>query len=201
MYRKSRFTVSALSAAAGFALITGCTADPAPTPEATGTPSPAGPASLESTATASPTASSGSAAAGSAAPNASGASIGLGPEDEHRITEPNTTVSITCADGGDIDIETNGTTVRTAGQCEDLDITGNNNTVTGENAESLDVQGSNNTATLTNTPEIDVDGDTNSITVEDTRNIDVEGDNNTVTYSTGNPAVENQGNNNSVGVR
>ena len=190
MYRNVRITAPVLTAVAGLALITGCTADPAPTPEATGTPSATSPGTPESTATASPTdlgASTESGAAGSA--------ITLSRGQEHKITEANTTVSITCSGGGDIDVETNGSTVQTTGQCEDIDIQGNDNSVTGEDAESLDVEGNTNEVTLINVPDIDVDGTGNTVSVEETRDVDVEGENNTVTYTSGDPVIETEGTN------
>ncbi|MBP3036594.1 DUF3060 domain-containing protein [Arthrobacter sp. zg-ZUI100] len=179
MYRNFRITAPVLTAFAGLALITGCTASPAPAPPETGTP--------ESMA-ASPTDSS-----ASAAPGGSGAAITLNRGDEHRITEANTSITITCSGGGDINVQANGTSVKTSGQCEDIDIRGNDNSVSGEDAESLDIDGNNNEANLMNVPEIDVDGAENTVGVEETRDIDVEGENNSVTYASGDPLVETTG--------
>ncbi|MCQ1951468.1 DUF3060 domain-containing protein [Arthrobacter sp. zg-Y859] len=190
MYRSSRITAPVITAVAGLALIAGCSADPAPTPEETGTPSSTSVGTPESTATASGTDPSASTASGSSA-----ATITLSRGQEHKITEANTSVSITCSGGGDIDVETNGSTVRTTGQCEDIDIRGNNNSVSGEDAESLDIEGNNNSATLSNVPDIDVDGTANSVGVEETGDIDVEGENNTVTYTSGDPLIETEGTN------
>ena len=186
----SRIAAPALTAVAALALIAGCTADPAPTPEETGSPSATSAQTPDSTATASPTASSSSTSSGG-----SGAAITLSRGQEHKVTEANSSVSITCAGGGDIDVETNGSSVQMIGQCEDIDIRGNENSVSGEDAESLDIEGDNNTADLRNVPEIDVDGTANTAGVEETRDIDVEGENNSVTYVSGDPMIETEGTN------
>lgn len=188
MFRTSRVTAPLLTAVAGLALITGCTADPAPSPEETSSSPSAG--TPESTASASPKASG-----TSAAPSTSGTAITLSRDQEHRITEANTSASITCSGGGDIDVETNGVSVRTTGECEDIDLHGNDNSVSGEDAENLDVEGTNNSANLKNVPDIDVDGTANSVTVEQTGDIDVEGENNSVSYTSGDPVIETEGTN------
>ena len=185
-----RITAPLLTAVAGLALITGCTADPAPTPEATGTPSASSPGTPDRTATASPTDLGASTASGAA-----GATVTLSRGQEHKITEANTSVSITCSGGGDIDVETNGSSVQTTGQCEDIDIRGNDNSVSGEDAESLDLEGSNNSANLRNVPDVEVDGTGNTVGVEETRDVDVEGENNTVTYTSGDPVIDTEGTN------
>ncbi|MCQ2002197.1 DUF3060 domain-containing protein [Arthrobacter zhaoxinii] len=194
MYR-SRISAPVLTAVAGLALITGCTADPAPTPEETGTASSTAVGTPDNTATASPTD-----LGASSAPTGSGATITLSRGQEHKITEANTSVSITCSDGGDIDVETSGASVQATGQCEDIDVDGNANSVTGEDSESLDIEGSNNEVTLRNVPDIDVDGTANTVGVEQTGDIDVEGENNSVTYTSGDPVIETEGTN-SVAVR
>ena len=190
MYRKSRIAAPVLTAVVGLTLITGCTADPAPAPEETGTASSTAAGTPENTASASPTDPS-----ASAAQSSSGAAITLSRGQEHRITEANASVSITCSDGGDIDVETNGVTVRTTGPCEDIDLHGNDNSVSGEDAESLDVEGNNNSANLRNVPDIDVDGTANTVSVEQTGDIDVEGENNSITYTSGDPVIETEGTN------
>jgi len=189
MYRNLRITAPVLTAVAGLALITGCTADPAPMREETGTPS-ASSAGTPGSTTSSPTDSS-----ASEAPSASGGAIALSRGDERRITEENTSISITCSGGGDIDIETNGTSVQTTGQCEDIDIRGNDNSVSGENAESLDIEGNSNSANLMNVPDIDLDGTANTVGVEETRDIDVEGESNSLTYASGDPVIKIEGTN------
>ena len=191
MYRNVRITAPVLTAVAGLALVTGCTADPAPTPEATGTPSATSPGTPESTATASPTDLGASTASGAAA----GETVTLSPGQDYRVTDANTSVSITCSGGGDIDVEANGATVQTTGQCEDIDIRGNDNQVSGEDAENLDLEGTNNEATLRNVPDLEVDGTANTVGVEETRDIDVEGENNTVTYTSGDPLIKTEGTN------
>lgn len=115
--------------------------------------------------------------------------------DQHRITEANSSITIRCNGGGDIDVQTNGTSVKATGQCEDIDIRGNDNSVSGEDAESLDIDGNNNEANLRNVSEIDVDGTENSVGVEEARDIDVEGESNSVTYASGDPTVETTGTN------
>jgi len=192
MYRNFRITAPVLTAAAGLVLITGCT-NPAPEPLETGTPSTS--AATPENKTASPADSS-----ASAAPDGSGAEITLNRGDEHRITEADTSVTITCNGGGDIDVQTSGTNVKTTGQCEDIDIRGNDNSVSGEDAESLDIDGNKNEVNLMNVPEIDVDGTENTVGVEETRDIDVEGESNSVTYASGDPIVETTGTN-SISVR
>ncbi|KPN18793.1 DUF3060 domain-containing protein [Arthrobacter sp. Edens01] len=187
MYRSFRVTAPVLTAVAGLALVTGCT-NPAPEPLETGIPSTS--AGTPESVSASPTDSGTSAASGN-----SDETITLSRDEEHRITEPNTSITVTCNGGGDIDVQTNGTSVKTTGQCEDIDIRGNDNSVTGENAESLDIDGNNNEANLRNVPEIDVGGTGNTVGVEETRDIDVEGENNSVTYASGDPTVETTGTN------
>lgn len=192
MYRNFRITAPVLTAVAGLALITGCT-NPTPEPLETGTPSTS--AGTPENTTASPTDSSAAPASGG-----SGEEITLSRGDAHRITEANTSISITCSGGGDIDVQTSGTSVKTTGQCEDIDIRGNDNSISGEDAESLDIDGNNNEANLMNVPEIDVDGTENTVGVEETRDIDVEGESNSITYASGDPIVETTGTN-SVSVR
>lgn len=192
MYRNVRITAPVLTAVAGLALITGCS-NTTPEPLETGIPSTG--EGTPGNMTASPTGSSASAVSGG-----SDAAITLSRGDEHRITEPNTSITITCSDGGDIDVQTNGTNVKTTGQCEDIDIRGNDNSVSGEDAEGLDIDGNNNEANLRNVSEIDVDGTGNTVGVQETRDIDVEGENNSVTYTSGDPIVETTGTN-SVSVR
>lgn len=191
MYRNVRIAAPVLTAFAGLALITGCT-NTAPEPLETGVPSTSNSTSngTPESMTASPTGSS-----SSAAPGSSGETITLSRDQEHRITEPNTSITISCNGGGDIDVQTTGTNVKTTGQCEDIDIRGNDNTVSGEDAESLDIDGNNNEANLKNVPEIDVDGTGNTVGVEETRDIDVEGESNSITYASGDPTVETTGTN------
>ena len=191
MYRNVRITAPVLTAVAGLALITGCT-NTTPEPLETGVPSTSNgtPGSTTASPDSGPSAASGN----------SDETITLSRDEEHRITEPNTSISITCNGGGDIDVQTNGTSVKVTGQCEDIDIRGNDNTVSGEDAESLDIDGNNNEANLRNVPEVDVDGTGNTVGVEETRDIDVEGESNSVTYTSGDPTVETTGTN-SVSVR
>ena len=191
MYRNFRVTAPVLTAVAGLALITGCT-NPAPAPLETGIPSTS--AGTPGSTTASPDSGA------SAASEGSGEAITLSRDDEHRITEANSSITVTCNGGGDIDVQTNGTSVKVTGQCEDIDIRGNDNSVSGEDAESLDIDGNNNEANLRNVSEIDVDGTENTVGVEETRDIDAEGESNSVTYASGDPRVETTGTN-SVSVR
>ena len=192
MYRSFRVTAPVLTAVAGLALVTGCT-NTTPEPLETGVPSTSN--GTPESVSASPTDSGTSAASGN-----SDESVTLSRDEEHRITEPNTSITVACNGGGDIDVQTNGTNVKTTGQCEDIDIRGNDNTVSGEDAESLDIDGNNNEATLMTVPEIDVDGTGNTVGVEQARDIDVEGESNSVTYASGDPRVETTGTN-SVSVR
>ena len=192
MYRRVRITAPVLTAVVGLALITGCN-NTAPAPLETGTPSTS--AGTPESMSASPADSS-----ASAAPAGSDAEITLSRDGEHRITEANTSITVTCDGGGDIDVQTNGTSVKVTGQCEDIDIRGNDNSVSGDDAESLDIDGNNNEANLMNVPEIDVDGTGNTVGVEQARDIDVEGESNSVTYASGDPRGETTGTN-SVSVR
>ncbi|RJT75106.1 DUF3060 domain-containing protein [Arthrobacter cheniae] len=186
-----------LSAATLLALISGCTdnATPPPVNAPTGTVSADAPAPVTPEGTSTASTASDSSSTPPAGETATGKPIRLSQEDEHDITSANTTVTIVCEGGGDIDLDADGTTVDITGECEDIDIDGNDNTVTGETVGSLSIDGTNNTATMASAPDIDVDGSTNAVTVEDTRDIDVDGDSNTVTYASGDPSIENEGNN------
>lgn len=191
-------------AVAMLAVMSGCTNGTTPPPQ----DAPSGTASIEGSApdtpdesaSASPsspseTSTETATATATATTTAEDGSIALSRGDEYKVSSPDTTVSITCTDGGDVDIETNGAVLTIVGDCEDVDIDGNDNNVTGENADKLDVEGTGNTAAFANIREIDIGGSTNDITVEDTSDIEVEGDNNTVTYTSGDPAIEIEGNN------
>ncbi|MBG6182639.1 hypothetical protein IWX65_000572 [Arthrobacter sp. CAN_A214] len=104
-------------------------------------------------------------------------------------------MTIECSGGGDIDVEADDTVLEFTGDCQDIEVDGDNNTITGDNAEKADIEGNNNTVTAATIGEIDVDGDSNTVEVEETRSIDVEGDDNTVTYMSGEPVIETEGNN------
>ena len=114
---------------------------------------------------------------------------------EHKITSSTDPVTVECTGGGDIDIETDNVDLTLTGDCEDVEIDGDNNTITGGNADTLDIEGDGNTATTGSVPEVSVDGDNNTIEVGETNDINVEGDENTVTYQTGDPVIETEGNN------
>ncbi|MER2136994.1 MAG: DUF3060 domain-containing protein [Arthrobacter sp.] len=191
MYRNVRLAAPVLTAVACLALITGCT-NTSPEPLETGVPSTSNSTSsgTQGSVTASPTDTGTSTASGS-----SGGTITLSRDEEHRVTEPNASITIECNGGGDIEVQTNGASVKTTGQCEDVDIRGNDNSVSGEDAESLDIDGNNNEANLMNVPEVDVDGTGNTVGVEETRDIDVEGESNSITYASGDPSVETTGTN------
>ncbi|WP_181033673.1 DUF3060 domain-containing protein [Arthrobacter sp. SX1312] len=100
-----------------------------------------------------------------------------------------------CSSGGDIDVESNNVEVTVTGDCEDIEIDGDNNTISGGSADMIDIEGNSNTAEADAVEEISVDGDGNTVEVGETRAIDVEGNDNTVTYRTGDPVVETEGSN------
>lgn len=97
---------------------------------------------------------------------------------EYDITQSGLTISIHCDGGGDVDIDANDVTVDITGNCEDIDVDGNNNVVRAENVDEVEIEGSGN-----------------SVTVLAVREIEVEGSGNTVTYTSGNPVIENEGDN------
>ncbi|MFC3299374.1 DUF3060 domain-containing protein [Arthrobacter agilis] len=142
--------------------------------------------------TANPTASAtGSASAG----GQPAATISLVAGAEHKITGSADPVTVECTDGGDIDIEADNVDLTITGDCEDVEIDGDENTITGGNAETLDIEGDGNTVATGTVPEVSVDGDNNSVEVDETSDVSVEGDENTVTYQSGDPAIETEGNN------
>ncbi|WP_326964180.1 DUF3060 domain-containing protein [Arthrobacter sp. PL16] len=114
---------------------------------------------------------------------------------EHKITSSGETVTVECSGGGDIDVETDDVDLTVTGDCEDIEIDGNTNKVTGGAADKIDIEGDGNTATSGSVEEVSVDGDRNTIEVEETRDIDVQGDDNTITYQSGDPSIETEGNN------
>lgn len=117
-------------------------------------------------------------------------------DDDYSTTQSGVTLNITCDGGGDIDIDANDVQLQVTGDCQDIDVDGNTNTVDADNVDDLDVDGNGNVISGNNIRSIDVDGDTNTVRVQSATEIDVEGNGNTVTYATGQPSIDNEGDNN-----
>lgn len=107
-------------------------------------------------------------------------------------------VTVECDGGGDIHIEADEVQLTLTGDCEDIEVDGSENSITGEDTASLDIEGDTNSVTLESAGEVTVEGDENSVAVEEATTIDVDGEDNSVTYVSGNPVISSEGNNNSI---
>lgn len=114
---------------------------------------------------------------------------------EHKITSSTGPVTVECSGGGDVDVETDNAEVTITGDCEDIEVDGDGNTITGGSADSIDIEGDGNTVEAGVVEDVSVDGDTNTVEIDETRAVEVEGDGNTVIYQTGEPLIETEGNN------
>lgn len=114
---------------------------------------------------------------------------------EHKITSAGQTVTVECAGGGDIDIEADDVQLTFSGDCDDVEVDGDGNSITGGDAAQVDIEGDDNSAALGQVDEVSVDGDRNSVDVEETSDIDVDGDDNSITYASGDPLIETEGTN------
>lgn len=130
-----------------------------------------------------------------AAPAASPESIVLTRDQDYSTGQSGITLTVRCDGGGDITIGANDVRVQASGNCEDIDIDGNGNSVVAENVDDLDVDGSGNTVQAATARTVEVDGGGNTVRVASTTDIEVEGNANTVTYGGGNPSIENEGDN------
>ncbi|HLU31779.1 MAG TPA: DUF3060 domain-containing protein [Acidimicrobiia bacterium] len=124
-----------------------------------------------------------------------GITVGPGQELDHTTPDPAT---IQC-DGGEIDIRVDDFDLTITGTCDDVDVYGSGGTLIIETTRELDIDGSGNTIEAEEVDEIDIDGDDNTLTVGSVREIDVEGNRNTVSFAGGNPEVDNEGQDNSIG--
>jgi hypothetical protein len=65
----------------------------------------------------------------------------------HTVVDNNHTTSIACKTGDSAEIAGNGNKVTVTGECANVRVTGNSNTVSIDAAESIDVLGNKNTVT------------------------------------------------------
>ena len=181
------------------AFMTGCsTPAPGVDVQSSSDAAPAAPTSAPAaSATPSPAPSSSPASAPSqGAASGSGDAVVLGSDDDYSIEESGITVSITCEDGGNISIDADGVNLTVNGTCEDIDVDGDSNTVTAQDADEFDVDGDSNTLTGTAVRAITIDGDENTASVRSTTDVDLDGSANTVTYAEGEPDLDGDENDN-----
>ena len=200
MRLNARSSVTLTATFAALVLATGCSASapavgtetvaPAPSAAPSSAPSAATPSSAPSTGTPSGPAQASTGTTGS------GDAVVLGSGDDYSIEESGITVSITCEDGGTISIDADGVNLTVNGTCEDIDVDGDSNTVTAQDADEFDVDGDSNTLTGTAVRAITIDGDENTASVRSTTDVDLDGSANTVTYAEGEPDLDGDENDN-----
>lgn len=182
-------------------LLTGCsTGDNAneivPTTESTTESAATAPASPDAASTSA--ASPSTEASPTAAASAEGTPVALSAGMDHRITDNGSSHTVQCDGGGDVDVRANDVTLTVRGECEEIEIDGSGNSVTGENTREIDVQGNNNTVTATDVRELSLEGTANTATLTSAEEIDIEGADHTVTYESGTPQLDDEGSNSTV---
>jgi hypothetical protein len=124
-----------------------------------------------------------------------GGPVVIGRDDDYSIDESGITVAITCENGGDISLHADGVQLEVSGSCGDIDVDGDSNTIKAQDADEFDVDGDGNTLTGTAVRTVSIDGDSNTASVQSTGEVDVDGSTNTVTYTTGDPSIDEEGDN------
>lgn len=125
--------------------------------------------------------------------------ITLTNDAEHRVTDPGD-VAVHCDGGGELYVQV-AAVVTVTGSCQDVDVLGDDATVSVESVGDVDVDGSSNEVTADEIDELDITGNGNTVDVTAIRSIDVEGADNTVTFGDGSPDIDDEGAGNSITAR
>ena len=119
-----------------------------------------------------------------------GRTVELGEDGEIELQTDAEVVTVTCRDGGDIDLEADDVVLTATGECTAISVDGTGNSVTVERVVELSVDGGHNRVKAVHASELDIDGDRSIIEVRRVdRALDVEGRGNVVRFA-GSPRTD-----------